>query len=161
MPEIVELPGRPYIGVRGTITMTTFGLIADRISEIIGWLAERGESPAGPPFLRYESIDLAGDRLVVQAGVPVAAPLEGERDLFAATLPAGRYASVTHHGHPDGLFDVVEALLKWGEEQGLSWDMTADGDAEHWGCRLELFMTDPRIEPDLHKWDTELQFRLT
>ncbi|WP_043621074.1 GyrI-like domain-containing protein [Nonomuraea candida] len=161
MPQIVEFPGRPYVGVRRTITMTTFGLVADRIGEIIGWLAERGAHPAGAPFLRYESIDLARDRLVVQAGVPVAAPVEGEGDVFADTLPAGRYVTVSHHGHPDQLFGVVEATLKWAGEQGLTFDLTEKDGTEHWGCRLELFQTDPRVEPDPHKWDTGLQFRLT
>ncbi|MGR6923898.1 GyrI-like domain-containing protein [[Actinomadura] parvosata] len=161
MPQIIELPERPYVGVRGTITMTTFGLVADRIGEIVGRLAGRGVPIAGAPFLRYESIDLAADRLVVQAGVPVPEPVEAEGDLFAATLPAGRYATVTHHGHPDELRHVIESLLKWGAEQGLKWDMTERDGAEHWGCRLELFQTDPRVEPDPHNWDTDLQFRLS
>ncbi|MEV0617261.1 GyrI-like domain-containing protein [Nonomuraea sp. NPDC050404] len=160
MPQIVEFPERPYVGVRRTITMTTFGLVADRIGEIIGWLAERGQAPAGAPFLRYETIDMANDRLVVQAGVPVAEPMAAEGDLFADTLPAGRYAATTHHGHPDGLFEVITQLLKWGEEQGLTFDRTDKDGTEHWGCRLELFMTDPRAEPDMNNWDTDLQFRL-
>ncbi|MEO3798981.1 GyrI-like domain-containing protein [Nonomuraea sp. B1E8] len=160
MPQIVELPERPYVGVRGTITMTTFGLVADRIGEIIGWLAQRGHAPAGAPFLRYDAINMPEDRLVVQAGVPVAEPVEGEGDIFAATLPAGRYAVTSHHGHPDQLIGVIEALLKWGAEQRLAWDMTEKDGTEHWGCRLELFQTDPRVEPDMHNWDTDLQIRL-
>ncbi|MEO3886145.1 GyrI-like domain-containing protein [Nonomuraea sp. B5E05] len=160
MPQIVECPERPYVGVRGTITMTTFGLVADRIGEIIGWLAQRGHAPAGAPFLRYDAINMPEDRLVVQAGVPVAEPVEGEGDIFAATLPAGRYAVTSHHGHPDQLIGVIEALLKWGAEQGLAWDMTEKDGTEHWGCRLELFQTDPRVEPDMHNWDTDLQIRL-
>ncbi|MEO3793931.1 GyrI-like domain-containing protein [Nonomuraea sp. B10E15] len=160
MPQIVEFSERPYVGVRGTITMTTFGLVADRIGEIIGWLAQRGHAPAGAPFLRYDAINMPQDRLVVQAGVPVAGPVEGEGDIFAATLPAGRYAVTSHHGHPDQLFGVIEALLKWGEEQGLAWDLAEKDGTEHWGCRLELFQTDPRVEPDMHNWDTDLQFRI-
>ncbi|WP_220449340.1 GyrI-like domain-containing protein [Nonomuraea longispora] len=164
MPQIVEFPERPYVGVRGTITMTTFGLVADRIGEMVGWLADRGHAPAGAPFLRYEAINLPEDRLVVQAGVPVGVPVggpvEGEGDIFAASLPAGRYATESHHGHPDQLFGVIEALLQWGAEQGLAWDITEKDGTEHWGCRLELFRTDPRAEPDMHNWDTDLQFRI-
>jgi effector-binding domain-containing protein len=160
MPQIIELPERPYVGVRRTITMTTFGLVGDRIGEIIGWLAERGAYPAGAPFLRYEEIDMANDRLVVQAGVPVERPVEGEGDIFAATLPAGRYAVESHHGHPDGLVDAIDRLRKWAAEQGLTWDMTVKDGTEHWGCRLELYNTNPAEEPDMNNWDTDLQFRL-
>ncbi|MBF8185389.1 GyrI-like domain-containing protein [Nonomuraea sp. K274] len=160
MPEIIELPERPYAGVRATITMTTFGVVADRIGELFGWLAERGATPAGAPFLRYDAINMPEDRLVVEAGVPVTAPVEGEGDIFAGTLPAGRYATVSHHGHPDQLFGVIDGLVKWGAEQGLTWDMTEKDGTEHWGCRLELYNTDPSIEPDPANWDTDLQFRL-
>ncbi|MGW0801933.1 GyrI-like domain-containing protein [Nonomuraea sp. NPDC002799] len=161
MPQIVDFPERPYIGVRATITMTSFSVVADRIGELIGRLAQRGVTPAGAPFLRYDSINMTEDRLVVEAGVPVAAPVEGEADIYAATLPAGRYVTVSHHGHPDRLAEVVAALLTWAEEQGLTWDMTEKDGTEHWGCRLELYTTDPRVEPDPNNWDTDLQFRLS
>ncbi|MEV4168472.1 GyrI-like domain-containing protein [Nonomuraea sp. NPDC049709] len=160
MPQIVEFPERPYAGVRRAITMTTFGLVGDRIGEIIGWLAERGIAPAGAPFLRYHSIDMANDRLVVEAGVPVATPVEGEGDILPGTLPAGRYVAVSHHGHLDQLAGVIESLLKWAGEQGLEWDMTDKDGVEHWGCRLELYNTNPMVEPDMNNWDTDLQFRL-
>ncbi|MGW4967037.1 GyrI-like domain-containing protein [Nonomuraea sp. NPDC004186] len=87
MPEIIELPERPYVGVRKTITMTQFNLVGDRIGEIIGWLVERGAYPAGAPFLRYDEINMAADRLVVEAGVPVATPVEGESDIFTPPSP--------------------------------------------------------------------------
>ncbi|MFI7698287.1 GyrI-like domain-containing protein [Nonomuraea sp. NPDC049480] len=160
MPEIIELPERPYVGVRRTITMTQFGLVGDRIGEIIGWLAERGQYPAGAPFFRYDEIDMAADRLVVQAGVPLATPVEGEGDIFADVLPAGRYVAVSHHGHPDQLIGVTDSMLKWAKDQGLTWDMTEKDGTEHWGCRLELYNTNPAEEPDMNNWDTDLQFRL-
>lgn len=97
----------------------------------------------------------------MSAGVPVPAPMEWEGDLYAATLPAGRYATTTHHGHPDQLVGTVESLLRWGREQGLEWDLTEKDGAEHWGCRLELYRTDPRVEPDMNNWDIDLQLRLT
>jgi effector-binding domain-containing protein len=160
MTQIVDHPDRPYVGVRRTITMTTFGLVADRIGELIGWLAERGVAPAGAPFLRYHVIDMAADRLEVEAGVPVPAPVEGEGDIRAGVLPGGRYATATHHGHPDRLVGAIDELLKQGADQGLTWDMTQSGGEEHWGCRLELYQTDPRVEPDPNNWDTVLEFRL-
>lgn len=139
--------------------MTTFAVVADRLGEIFALLAERGTPPAGAPFFRYLLIG-GDDHLVVEAGVPVADPLQGKGDIVAGTLPAGRYVTETHHGHPDGLVGVTEALLKWAEGQGLAFDMTRRSDGEYWGCRLELFHTNPAEQPDMHEWDTELRFRL-
>ncbi|WP_113704198.1 GyrI-like domain-containing protein [Nonomuraea lactucae] len=159
-PRIVEHPDRAYVGVRRTITMTTFNEVGDRIGELIGWLATRGAAPAGAPFLRYHMIDMAADRLEVEAGVPVAEPVQGEGEIRAGVLPAGRYVTSSHHGHPDQLAGIIIGLLKWAAERGLRWDMTESGGAERWGCRLEFFQTDPRVEPDLNNWDMDLEFRL-
>jgi hypothetical protein len=29
-----------------------------------------------------------------------------------------------------------------------------------WACRLEMLRTDPAEEPDMHKWETVLLFKL-
>jgi hypothetical protein len=55
---------------------------------------------------------------------------------------------------------ATKALLDWAAEQGLTWDMTPGESGERWGCRLESYLTDPRQEPDMSKWVTQLAFRL-
>jgi effector-binding domain-containing protein len=157
----VEMRGaQPYVAARGVVTMTTIGAVADRIPEVFGWLAARGIEPAGAPFLKYNVIDMQG-QLEVEAGVPVAAAVDGaDGEIFSAVLPAGRYATVTHVGHPDDLMDLTAGLLDWAERQDLRWDMAETADGQRWGCRLETYFTDPRVEPDPGKWETELAFRL-
>ncbi|MEU5884241.1 GyrI-like domain-containing protein [Spirillospora sp. NPDC047279] len=159
MPKIEERGEQPYAGIRRTITWREFPLIADRIPELIGWLAARGLRPAGAPFFRYVTLQ-GEDSGLVEAGVPVEGPVDGEGDVFAGTLPAGRYATVTHAGHPDGLFQVTTDLLGWAADQGLTWDMSESEDGEHWACRLEIYRTDPAVQPDLGQWETELAFKL-
>ena len=106
--------------------MSTLSRIADRIPELMAWLAQRGQTPSGAPFFRYLTIDM--DRgLEVEAGVPVAAPLDlADADSGAATaqtLPGGRFVSAFFVGHPDGLESATGELLQWAETQGLRWDM--------------------------------------
>ncbi|WP_049578449.1 GyrI-like domain-containing protein [Streptomyces sp. SBT349] len=160
-PSLVERPERPYAGIRASVTMDTIGEIADRIREIFAWLAARGIEPTGAPFLRYHVIDMA-NRMDMEAGVPTAAVPEGEPggDIFGGALPAGRYATVAHHGHPDDLVDVTEALLDWATDQGLTWDAWDTPEGHAWRCRLEEYLTDPAEEPDMSRWDTVLAFRL-
>lgn len=159
-PTVVERPAQPYAGVRALVTMSTMPSIADRIPEVIGRLAARGVQPAGPPFLKYNVIDM--DRqLEVEAGIPVAGDVQPEGDLIVATLPAGRFVTAVHVGGPAGLLDATRQLLDWAAERGLVWDNHATAEGDAWGCRLENYLTDPRIEPDLTKWRTELAFRLT
>lgn len=158
VPHVDERAAQPYAFVRRVVTMSTIGAVADRIPEILGWLAGRGTPPAGAPFLRYLQIDMAG-RLVVEGGVPLGERTAGAGEIEIGTLPAGRYATLTHRGHPDELVDVTEGLLDWAAEQGHDLDTTPDPDGDLWGCRLEIFHTHP-MEVPIDAWVTELAFRL-
>ncbi len=158
-PEILERTAQPYAGISAWVTMTAVGSVADRIPEIFGWLGARGVAPAGPPFFRYHVIDM--DRqLLVEAGIPVAAPVADDGQVRGGTLPAGRFAVMTHTGAPQTLVAATSALLDWADERGLAWDVSESDAGEKWGCRLESYLTDPAEEPDMTKWQTELAFRL-
>jgi effector-binding domain-containing protein len=158
-PEIVQRPEQPYVAVRRAVTMTTIGEIADQIPVLIRRLAERGVEPAGPPFLRYLLIDMERE-LVIEAGVPVGQEVAVDGEVTASVLPAGRYVVTSVLGHPDELVAVTGELLSWARERGLEWDAEPTPKGERWGCRLESFLTDPREQPDMRLWRTELAFRL-
>src|SRR3954471_4020731 len=98
-PTIVQRDAQPYVGRRESITMTEFARVADHLPTMFGWLGERGVAVAGPPFFRYRTIDMSAE-LVVEAGIPVTGPVDVDQP---TTLPAGRYATVSHIGHPDEL----------------------------------------------------------
>jgi hypothetical protein len=50
-------------------------------------------------------------------------------------------------------------VLQWLAARGLEWDRAETPQGERGGARLEIYWTDPRDEPDMNKWMTEL-FRL-
>ncbi|QXJ20633.1 GyrI-like domain-containing protein [Actinomadura graeca] len=158
-PVIVERPAVPYVAMRRDVTLTTFARIADRIPVVLEWLSGRGIAPAGAPFLRYNVIDMAGT-LEVEGGVPLAAAVEGEGEIFPGTLPAGRYVTYTHTGHPDQLVDVTAAVLGWGTDQGLAWDREDGERGERWACRLEVFKTHPLEVPDPNDWVTDVTLKV-
>jgi hypothetical protein len=58
------------------------------------------------------------------------------------------------------LMGVAAGMLDWAQRKGLRWDMTQTPEGEVWGCRLEILRTNPAEEPDIHKWETVLMFRL-
>jgi effector-binding domain-containing protein len=158
-PEIETRTEQPYAAIRAKVSMAGIGAFAARTGEVFGWLGARGLTPAGPPFFKYNVIDMTRE-LEMETGVPVAAAVDGDDHVVTGVLPAGRYATVTHTGHPSELVDVTGALLDWAEEQGLTWDMSPAEDGDRWGARLEFYLTDPSVEPDMSKWQTQLAFRL-
>jgi len=155
-PSTVERAAQPYVGISASVPMNGIPAVADRLRDIFGWLASRGIAPVGAPFLKYNVVAMES-RLEMEAGVPVAAGVDGEGEIVAGLLPAGRYATLTHVGHPDELLDATRRLLEWAAAQGLEWDMSPEG---RWAARLEIYYTDPAVEPDMNRWETELAFRL-
>ena len=158
-PTIVERRTQPYVGIQRSITMTTFPEIADRLPEVFGWLGRRGIAPAGAPFFRYHLIDMARE-LRVEAGIPLASAVEGEGEIVPGVLPAGRYVRTTHRGHPQELLGVTADMLTWAARQGLRFDKSDTDEGEAWGSRLEFYLTDPAVEPDMNNWEHELLFKL-
>jgi hypothetical protein len=146
------------VGKTASVTMDDFSPVVDRLPEIFGRLAERGVEPAGPPFFRYRVIDMEGE-LVVEAGVPVAEPLIVD-GLDADVLPAGRYVETRFTGHPDRLITVTADLLDWAGNRGWAFEQHTGPHGEVWACRLEIYETDPTVEPDMNRWTTTLAFRL-
>jgi effector-binding domain-containing protein len=158
-PEIETRAEQPYVAVRAKVTMGEIAAFARRFGEVFGWLDSHGLAPAGPPFFKYNVIDMARE-LEMEAGVPVATATDGDDQIVAGVLPAGRYATLTHVGHPSELMAATKALLDWAAEQGLTWDVTPSEDGDRWAGRLENYLTDPEQEPDMSKWVTQLAFKL-
>ena len=162
-PRIIHRAEQSYVAICERVRMGDFGPIIERHSEVFGWLAEERISPVGAPFFRYLLIDMAG-LLEIEAGVPVGAgelpELQPVGELLFGVLPAGRYVVATHVGHPDELVGATGELLAWATDRHLRWDMTPSPAGERWAARLENYLTDPAVEPDMTKWRTELAFRL-
>ena len=158
-PHVIERGEQPYAAVRCTVTMDALKTVPDRLGELMAWLSAHDAESTGPVFFRYDVIDMEGD-LVVEVGVPVDGEVPPAGDIVTGTLPAGRYASLVHVGHPDQLRDATGRLLAWGDETGVVWDVIDTPSGSRWGCRLELYLTDPAEEPDMNRWVTRLAFRL-
>ena len=158
-PQVVTRPQQLYVGIRGAVTMDTMRSIADRIPVIIGWLTDRGIPVAGAPFLRYWVIDMER-RLDVEAGVPVAEPVDGDGEVSPGVLPAGSFATVTHVGPYEELVGATAALLTWADEHGLAFDVRPSPEGDVWACRLECYHTNPIEVPDPARQETELALKL-
>lgn len=158
-PTVVERDAQPYVAIRRRVTMQTMDEIVDRITDVVDWVERRGLEPAGPAFLRYLVIDMDHE-LEVEAGVPLVQPSDGDGEVVAGELPAGRYVVAAQPGHPDALVGVTGDLLAWAERHGYAWDVERTPSGERWGCRVEFYPTDPAVEPDMDRWTTELVFRL-
>jgi len=96
----------------------------------------RGEQPyvAVRDVVSLETVNEIADRL------PEVFEWLGERGLEAVDAPFLRYRFIDMPGR-------------------LEVEVEAD-DGQQWGCRLEVFRTNPAEQPNPDEWGTELLFRL-
>ena len=158
--RVEERAAQPYAYVSdAAVFMDNFAAIADRFGEVFGWLGQRGIEPVGPVFFKYNVINMPGP-MQLEAGVPIATEVTGDDAVSAGVLPAGRYVTVRHVGHPDELMEATRELLDWAESEGLEFDQWESPEGHAWACRTEWYYSDPVEVPDLNQWETELAFKL-
>jgi effector-binding domain-containing protein len=156
-PRLDERPDKPYLGIR---TQTPFrgmiNVVGQLRKELAAWAQGNGVEPAGPRFLRYHVIDMAGE-MDIEFGMPVATPRPGDGRVTAGVLPAGRYASLIYSG--SGLTGN-KTLLDWARANGLRLDRWTETKGDVFRCRCEHFLTDPKVEPRKTRWEIEVAIKL-
>ena len=89
-PKVVERRPQPYVAIKVLVTMREIGQVVPPLNgEVFCWLADHGAEPSGPPFWKYNVIDMER-HLEIEAGVAVEQPLPGGGRVLAVMMPAGR-----------------------------------------------------------------------
>jgi effector-binding domain-containing protein len=156
-PRIDQRSEQPYMGIRAQVPMRGMSAAVTKLfKELNSWEKQRGIQPAGPPFLRYHVIDMAGE-MDIEVGVPIAGPLPGDSRVSCSTLPAGRYASLIYSGSG---YSGNKALVEWAKANGIAWDRWDDPKGDGFRSRYETYLTNPKIEPHKTKWQVEVAIKL-
>jgi effector-binding domain-containing protein len=158
-PKIIEMKAQPYLAVR-KIVKIPFGTVASKtLAELDKKMRKRGLQGIDAPFFKYNIIDMPS-ALEVDFGLPTATEEPADDGLVSGVLPAGHYASLDHTGPYKGLMGANGALLEWIDAQGLRLDMHNSSSGDVFGCRLEIYLSDPNVEKDRNRWVTRLAFKL-
>jgi effector-binding domain-containing protein len=95
----------------------------------------------------------------LEFGVPITTDIEATGEFFIGELPAGRYATITHTGSYDELYDVTALLVGWAKERGVEWDSEPAGAGERFVSRVETYLNDPGETPE-DQLVTRLDFKV-
>ncbi len=142
------LSSRPALVIRSLVSLPELSrAVGDSLAALARYAAERGYTPAGPPFLAVGGYD--GRKMEIETGFPTEPGIEGKGEIAVGSTPGGRGAVCRYTGPYEGLPPAQAALERWLEEQGH----TAAGPA------YQFYLNDPRTTaPD--KLETEIVFLL-
>ena len=152
-PGILSKPARHYVGIRVVTPFRGMFAVRDELmNELYTWLDKRSVSDTGPTFFRLHVIDMDGP-MDVEVGVVTQETLEGDDRVRAGVLPAGRYASLTYVNHARR---ANRTLVEWARDNGIAFDRWDEPAGDHFACRYEAYLTDPRSERMKTRWRVEL-----
>lgn len=158
LPRIRHFPAQPVLVRHADMLMAEIDSEGPAIlRDVLSHLAANGVAESGPAFFRYDVVDMEGT-MSMSFGAQVAEGTLGQGDIRAETLPAGRYVTLTHQGHPDELYDVTVMLMAWARVRGVQWDVEETPEGDRFAARMELYRSEPDDPPE--NWTTEIRIRL-
>ncbi|MCW2810096.1 MAG: transcription activator effector binding [Friedmanniella sp.] len=107
-------------------------------------LAAEGVTPSGPPFACYHGEPR--EVIEVEAGFPVAEPVEAADAVLPGELPGGPAVEALHIGAYDHLAETYAAVRSRMEQEGL----------EPAPLMWEYYLTGPATDPDPATWRTRV-----
>jgi AraC family transcriptional regulator len=108
------------------------------------YVSQQGVTPTGAPYARF--LPAEGAQYVIEAGLPIPHHIPAQGEIEVSELPGGEVVEAVHVGPYDGLHATYKALATWIETQGK----------QPAGPPWEVYVTDPGLQPDATKWETQI-----
>jgi effector-binding domain-containing protein len=102
----------------------------------------------GPAMTIYTKWDEAAQFAVFEAAIPVSQPGKTSGRVAFRTIPETKALKGTHYGRYEDIGPVYMALDEYIREFGL----------KEGCCPMEIYITDPMMEPDTSRWQTDVYF---
>ncbi len=150
---------KPYAALRREVAQQDIPKEIPPLIEILmNLLHKENIKINGDCFFRYLSCTTGG-QMVVEAGFPIEKTDSRSDNFEFGSFPAGKYLSVIHKGDYNNLIDAHMYLEDYSKLNNLSLDDISTDTGVVWGCRAEIYLTEPDTTP-IADWKTEVTFLL-
>jgi effector-binding domain-containing protein len=151
-PEIslTSFPETKIISVLDSCTWQEYGpKIGTMFGELMAFLSKsKTAQAAGPAMTIYSKWDEAAQFAIFEAAIPVSEEVKGSGRVTFKTIPEARVLKGTHFGRYEDIGAIYMALDEYVKEFGLTEGC----------CPMEIYITDPMMEPDTSRWQTDVYF---
>lgn len=152
-PPQVTLTNVPEMKVIAVLDSCAWQDYGAKTGEMFGELMQfmqknKNLQHAGPAMTIYYKWDEANQFTIFQAAVPVDQEVKSSGRVNFMTLAPAKAVKATHFGRYEDIATVYMALDEYVKEFSLTETC----------CPMEIYVTDPMMEPDTSKWQTDVYF---
>lgn len=159
-PQVTLRKAIPCISIKSTVRMEEVASVIQKsMPRLQEMLKEQRVVKSGPVFIRYNLVDMP-NRLDVEVGVITPKKVKGKGEIFAGTIPAGKYITYDFYGHYSGLVGANGIVQNFAKEHALKFKMKRTKAGDEFVGRYEIYETDPETTPDPAKWLTRVVYRV-
>ncbi|MES2838319.1 MAG: GyrI-like domain-containing protein [Bacteroidota bacterium] len=145
--EVVDVATQAAYTIKASVKMNE---IANKIGEIygkiIGLLQKNKVEMVGPPFLITHKY--TPEALEIEAGLPVAKLGKSSGEINAMEIKSCKTATAIHLGSYESTPATYQAIEEWIKQNNK----------QIIGSPWEVYITDPGVEKDTAKWQTQIYF---
>ncbi len=117
--------------------------LGELFGEIVTYAQYQKLQATTPPFALYYSIE---PKVILEAGICYEKVIGNNGRIKAAQLPGGKIITASHFGPYGGFEDTYNVITKFIKENKLT----------PIGAPWEMYITDPSLEPNQQKWETQV-----
>lgn len=147
---IIEQPAQPTLAIATRASTLSMAMLMGKVyGKLMQYIQAKGAQMTGMPYALYKNVDwysvtgqqgfwfglkMMFHKWDLEIGMPVTQATEGEGEIIATEIPAGRYLKALHRGPYKTMGQTYNRMTAYAREHNLS-----IGDHA-----LELYLNDPR-----------------
>ncbi len=148
--DLLTLEAQPTLSIKDSAMVNEIGpKMGEMYGKLMKFMSEKNIKMAGPPFTIHYSWDYTRP-FVMEAGIPVQEPADGEGEIIASEIAAGDVICAPYYGPYEGIGTLYEKLQQYMAAKHI----------QCIGYPWEVYLTDPQTEPDTSKWLTKIYYRI-
>jgi len=135
--------------IRDSAGMDTYSRVMGKAyGEIMDYTVKNKLKETGKPFAIYLKWDSVTKHSVMDMGFAIDRPAEGKGRIRFEKIPAQKVVMAYHYGNYNNFISVYDALGKYIKASGK----------QIAGNPWEIYITDPGVEKDTTRWETDIFF---
>lgn len=145
--EVVDVATQAAYTIKASVKMNEIGSkLGEIYGKITGFLQKNKIEMVGPPFLITHKY--TPEALDIEAGLPVASMGKSSGEINATEIKACKAATAIHLGSYEATPATYQAIEEWMKQNNK----------QIIGAPWEVYITDPGVEKDTAKWQTQIYF---